>query len=33
MRDIPRFSIKSPVFAHTTMHKTMNSVLMRNRRS
>src|SRR5271154_1964288 len=33
MRDMPRFSIKSPVFAHTTITKTMNKVLMRSRRS
>src|SRR5271169_5572736 len=33
MRDMPCFSIKSPVFAHTTISKTMNKVLMRSRRS
>src|SRR5271163_3942630 len=33
MRDMPRFSIRSPVFAHTTISKTMNRVLMRSRRS
>ena len=33
MRDIPRFNIKSPVFAQITMSKTMNKVLMRSRRS
>src|SRR5258708_2786791 len=33
MRDMPRFSIKSPVFAHTTISRTMNNVLIRSRRS
>src|SRR5215472_2107774 len=31
--DIPRFSIRSPTLAHTTIAKTIISVLMRNRRS
>jgi hypothetical protein len=28
--DIPRFSIKSPALAHTTIAKTMTSVLIRS---